>query len=157
MDSYFNKINIDIYYPDFDFGYDNKISRIQYQVTYPDLNGSPTSRVECWIDTGNNGATQPLQLAAWSPSLKYNYMRFSFLKNDKPDANVIIKRTIYYLPGMQESSAISEVSISTKSNDANSFKVIERSITISVQNKIVITIGELGVDSKSSDVFETTF
>lgn len=153
---FFKKIIVEIWYPDFNAGYKN-ISRIQYEVTYPDSKGNPTSRVQCWMDSENNSDNNSLQLAAWTSSSKYRFMRFDFLKNDKPDANIIISRTIYYIAKMSENALMSKIKISTGSEDARNFKVIDKSAPASVHNKIAITIGDLGVVINSPNIFETVF
>ena len=80
MDSYFKKIKIEISYPDFDAGYDEKISSIHYQVTYPDMKGDPISRVQCIMNSGSDTEDKNMELAVWTASSKYASMGFNFLK-----------------------------------------------------------------------------
>src|SRR5437868_3721529 len=122
MDSYFKKIKIEIFYPGFDAGYDKKISSIHYQVTYPDLKGSPTSRVQCMM-TGNNSENKTMQLAVWTASSSYSYMGFDFLKTDSDNADLTVSRTIYFKPEMPGKPLTSQIIINTKSEDVNGFKI----------------------------------
>ena len=156
MDRYFDKINIEIFYPGFDNRYDEKIASIHYQVTYPDMNGNPISRVQCSL-ISDAEVSKDMQLAAWTPSLKYTHMAFNFLKNDNAHADLLIKRSIYYKPGMSDGPEVSQITINTSADDADKFKVIAKTPSGHVHNKVAIGIAELGTHSAPSNLFTTVF
>lgn len=161
MNSFFQKIQIEIFYPHFDNSYEKKIASIHYQVTYPDLTGDLVSRVKCFLDSGKDDVFKSLVPAVWNASSKYEKMIFNFLKPDKKGANAIIRRTVYYregISGMSDKPLLSEISVNTDADDSREFKVIAAHGKTHVQNKIVIVIGELGSKTVySSDFFQTEF
>jgi len=146
MGGYFDKIHLEIFYPDFDNGYDKKIASIHYQVTYPDLNGNPVLRTQCFMNSLNDNETKNLELAVWSTSSKYDYMGFNFLKPDKPNANLTISRTIFYNPAIHDKPQASQISINTDADNVNGFKINAQPAATIVHNKIAIAIGEVGIN-----------
>jgi len=156
MGGYFDKIHVEIFYPDFDNGCDKKITSILYQVSYPDMNGNPVIRTQCFMNSLNDNAANNLVLAAWTASSKYDYMGFNFLKPGKPNANLTITRTIIYDPKTQDKPQASQISINTDADNVSGFRINAQPAPTSVHNKIAVAIGELGINVPGNAAFYKT-
>src|SRR6185437_8999745 len=98
MNTYFQKIQLEIFYPQFENSYNKEIRSIHYQVIYPDLQGNPVFRAKCFLNSGNEKKLTNLEPAIWTASSHYEQMIFNFLKPGKPPADLIIRRTIHFKP-----------------------------------------------------------
>jgi len=151
MAGYFNKIEVHIFYPEFDNGYDEQIATVQYQVGYQDLQGAPVNKAMGLVQLTDGTSAANLQLASWRPGDKFNYIGFNFMKPDKPGVELTITRTVYYKPpGKQDAQ---QISINTDGDDAGKFNITKKPAKAPVSNKVTISIGDIGTAQAASSVF----
>src|SRR3954469_22208585 len=105
--STFNKIRIEIFYPDFDPPGKNDIYQINYEVTYPDSEGHPITKNSCLLSSGNSTNEQNRYPAIWRASSQYSSMIFDFSKSTAAGlSEVTIKRQVYFNSGTPLTSTI---------------------------------------------------
>lgn len=81
-------------------------------------------------------------------------MNFSFLKTDNVNADLIIKRTIFSKSALPPQ--IDQVTIDTKADNVNAFKVKAQTPLGFVHNKIAVGVMDLGT-TEPANFFTTQF